>query len=151
MALLKYASNVICELGTNDINTSRTLAQIQSDLQTIWQAAKAAGVRRVAQTLIIPRTTSTDSWATAANQTPVSGFATGSTRDQLNAWIKAQVGQGLLDGYIDPNPQVEDQANLGKWQTNGTASFATTDGTHPTAAFQASMATVVTNYIPNLV
>jgi len=132
LAFLRYATDVLTNYGTNDIALGgATFAQVQASLVTAWAAMKTRG-GRVWQILIIPRTTSTDNWATAANQTPVSGFAVGGIRDQLNTWIKAQAG-ALIDGYIDLNVYLEDQAHPGAFVTNGTAQFYTLDGIHPSS------------------
>jgi hypothetical protein len=132
-SILQYCTHLISGGGTNDISNGSTLASLQPYYLKLWASGKRRGLK-VFQALVPPRTTSTDSWATAANQTAVSGFTVGGVRDQLNAWIKSQVGNGVLDGIIDPNPYLEDQANPGKWVTNGTAGYITADGTHPTAA-----------------
>lgn len=141
MAMLTYCSHVICNWGTNDIQASRTFAQVTADLITIWALMRRHGVK-VFQCLILPRTTSSDSWATAANQTVVSGFGVGGIRDQVNAWIALQVGS-LIDGVIDANAVVEDPANPSKWVTTGATFYATTDGIHPTDAAMALVAPIV--------
>ncbi len=137
--LWPYATHLICELGHNDIAGGATLATIQGHLQGIWRAAKRTigpygKPLHVTQCTILPRTTSSNGWRAAADQTPYSGFASGGVRDQLNAWIATQVGQGLLDAMIDANPYVEDQANLNKWITTGAAAYPTVDGIHPSSA-----------------
>jgi len=145
---MRYANLGICELAHNDIANGRTLAQIQADLIATWTAMKGAGLK-VKQTLITPDTSSTDNWATAANQTPRTGFEVGGIRDQLNAWIKTNPN-GLLDGYIDIPSAVEDQANPGKWKTNGTAFAWTPDGTHFTNTARDAAIPVVRAAYPNL-
>lgn len=140
-ALIQYVSHVISQLGTNDA-AGANLAACQARLKAVWIEAKARN-KKVVQCLLMPRTTSTDSWATAANQSPVSGFEVGGVRDQLNAWIITQVGQGLLDGYIDPNPYVENQTTRGVWITTGAANYPTTDGVHPTTALHVLAAAAV--------
>ncbi len=66
------------------------------------------------------------------SQTPVNAaFQPGGLRDQLNVWISTQVGQGLLDDYIDPNPYVEDPAKPGCWLPSVVLA---TDLVHPAAA-----------------
>src|SRR5262249_9148167 len=101
---------------------------------------------KVAQSLIMPRTTSSDSWATAANQTSVSGFGVGELRDQFNAWVLTQVGGGLLDVVIDPNPYVEDQSHPSKWISNNSANYPTTDGVHPSSALHILAAQAVNSW-----
>ncbi len=147
-ALWPYATHLLCNLGWNDINTGATLANLQTYLTDIWRAAKRTvgpygKPLNVTHCLIGPGNTSTDAFATAANQTHRTGFAPGSIRDQLNAWILSQVGQGLLDAAINPNTAWEDAANAGKWVTTGAANYATSDGIHPSAALHISAAGAV--------
>jgi lysophospholipase L1-like esterase len=138
-SLWPFETHAIIELGTNDIPNSESLATIQG-----YATAMCTGLHavigpygrplKVAFTTLMPRTTSTDSWATAANQTPVAGFAVGGIRDQYNAWLKANVGNGCIDYVIDSGAAVEDPAVHGAWLTNGTANYPTIDGIHPTTA-----------------
>lgn len=129
--LWQYASDLLVNLGTNDIAVGNSLATVQGNLINIWQGAKRSGLR-VHQVLIMPRMkATTDSYATPGGMTPETGFEVGGVRDQLNAWIKAQVATGLIDSFIDVNKYVEDQANPSKWITNGTANYPTADGVHP--------------------
>lgn len=115
-SLLGYHTHMICNYGSNDIAAGTVIATIQGYLTSIWTTAKRAGLK-VWQVLILPRTDS-------GNTTPASGFTVGSTRDQLNAWIITQVGNGILDGYINPNTVAEGSNNL--W-----AASMMTDGIHP--------------------
>lgn len=143
-----YTTHLICELGVNDLAQSGSgtysLANIEANVLSIWASAKANGLK-VYEVLITPFTTSTDSWATAGNQTITNTrFQPNGDRDTFNTWIKARVADGTIDGYIDPNTVVEDPSNHGKWVTNGTAGYSTTDGLHPTLAFKQSLAPLVT-------
>ncbi len=144
LALLRYVSHVIVQLGVNDA-AGNDLSACQARLQFLWTACKTRG-KKVYQCLLTPYTTSTDSFATAANQTPVTAFAVGGVRDQLNSWIISQVGQGLLDGVINPNPYVEDANSPGKWISNGTANYATSDGIHPSSTLHALAAQAVNQW-----
>jgi hypothetical protein len=142
----KYYTHALCEFGRNDMVSpvSRTAAQTFADLKTIWAALKAGGIRHVEQSLIIPSTTSTDSWATTANQTPITNFQTGGTlRDALNTSITGSVGANSLDAILDFGTSVSDTVALDKWAVTGAANYATADGTHPTAAIHAAMGTVL--------
>ena len=125
--LWKYASHFICNLGTNDLNAGQTAATTQTNLRILWAAAKAAGVQRVEQALIMSRTTSTDAWVTVANQTPITGFETGGTKkDALNTLLVANVGANGLDAVLDLSPQWRDTVAADKIN----ASYVD-DGTHP--------------------
>ena len=141
MQFLEYASHAFCNHGTNDAQQGRTFAQLKADLTLLWASIRARGVSPW-HILLMPRTTSSDSWATVANQTVVAGFEIGGVRDQINTWITAQVGT-LIDGIVDPNSVVEDQTSHGKWVATGATFYATTDGIHPTDAIMALVAPLV--------
>lgn len=135
-ALCRYATHLIDNLGTNDIFNTRTLAQIQADLLAIWAGARAVNPNiKIHRVLILPRTSSTDSWATTANQTPLAGFAVGGIRDQLNAWLYAKVADGTIDGIINTLPDCESPTTPGVW-----APSLTGDGTHPLSTTHVTMA-----------
>jgi len=56
--------------GLNDLSlNSRTKAQVEADLQTVLGQTNIVG-KNIYKTTITPRSTSTDGWATTANQTP---------------------------------------------------------------------------------
>lgn len=116
--LIDFHSHVLINFDTNGIAGGATLAQCKASLTSIWTSAKRRG-KKVYQSLIWPRTN-------AGNTAPVTGFAVGGIRDQLNAWIKTQVGNGILDGIIDANVVVESKTTPGLWAN----SAWTADGTH---------------------
>jgi len=151
----RYATIAVTNGGTNDLLAGRSAVQIQADLTTLWRALKARGVK-VYHVLLFPRTTSSDAWATPGNQAFMSGYAPGSTRDQVNAWVKAQVGI-LIDGYFDPSAYIEDAANPGKWASPASAALQnapsvalTTDGTHPNPAASAALSIGLTSFFGGL-
>lgn len=147
--LWQYCNLLLCTLGSNDIANARTLGQIQADLLEIWGDAHARGMT-VVQTTIMTRTTSTDSWATKANQSYVTGFGPGGTADQLNAWIKQQAADGVIEGVIDVATAIADPTDLNKWLTNGSGSYATGDGVHPLTALHVLAANAVTSFFTNV-
>lgn len=102
-ALAKYATHAFVELGTNDFGgatPTHTFTQVQGYLTDIYTELVNRGIKVYGVT-IPPRTNSSDSWATANNQTAINtAYQAGGYRDQLNSWIKAG-GGGLLSGYID--------------------------------------------------
>lgn len=146
-ALMEYCTDCVTNWGTNDLVTgAQTNAQLQASLTHCWSYAKALGLRTW-HILILPRTTSSNSFANAAGQTPVSGFETGGAkRDVMNAWALSQVGT-LLDGVIDMNAVYEDPAAPGKWRTD--AGY-TTDGTHPTTFGHQQGAATISTWAANL-
>lgn len=129
--LLAYTTHAIINFGTNDIVAGTSLANVQSYLTSMWQSMAARGIR-VYQALILPRTN-------AGNTAPVTGFAVGGIRDQLNAWIKTQVGNGALAGIIDVNEVAESKTTPGLWAN----STWTSDGTHPNNAGAVALAAPV--------
>jgi lysophospholipase L1-like esterase len=144
MALLHYCSHAIVQAGTNDL-ASQALAAAQDAARKVWAACRRRGLK-VYQVLIFPRiAATTDSYASAAGQVPVTGFeAGGGKRDPFNAWVRACVADGTIDGLIDPNPFVEDSVHPGKWITNGAANYPTSDGVHPSTALHVLAAKAVT-------
>jgi lysophospholipase L1-like esterase len=139
IALVQGCTSVIVSLGSNDVAQSRTLAQLQADSVACWTALGAKGAK-IFQCTITPKTTSTDGWATKANQTPV--FAAGGVRDTYNDWLRtgasivingSTVTVGMsghpLTGVIDASPAVEDASDSHYWKSPSW----TTDGGHPTA------------------
>ncbi len=147
--IVPYCSHVVVQVGINDLGQAAsgdyTLAAIQARYNTIWAAARALG-KKVIQVKIFPRTTSTNSWANAANQTPLSRFGVGQDRETLNAWFDSELAAGRLDGVWNLNTIYEDGTS-GKWVTNGTNFFATSDGTHPSqnaGGFTASVSAIQT-------
>jgi|GEM_PF-2518108 len=136
---LDCCNYVICNLGTNDVTNARTLASIQANLLSIWAAATSRGAK-VYQVLLLPGTTSTDGFATDANQTHRTGYAPGGLRDQVNTWIISQAGS-TLTGYIDCNAVMESSTAPGKWKSGPAL---TGDGIHPNTAGHAAGATVIT-------
>lgn len=128
------------ELGTNDIYDARTLAAVQADASAYWLSQRRAGIRRIVQMKLLPRTQG--SWLTPGGQTFTGSsvpFAPGGIRDQFNAWLDERLAAGEIDGIINPNITMEDASNPGKWVTNGSSNLYTYDGTHLTNAGQLAL------------
>ena len=162
LRLTRGCNVAITEFPTNDIFTdSRTLSQIQADCLTLWTALVARGMK-VFQTTLLPQSSTTDSYATLANQTTRTG---NTTRVSFNNWIragapidpttKAAVAVGTngalvaagtghpLQGYFETADIAESSRDSGKWIVTGAANYATTDGTHPSAAVHALLAAAI--------
>lgn len=156
-AILEYCTSLICQYGTNDVNNTRTAAQMEADLLKLWRLGMARGIP-VYQTTIVPRTTSSDSWVTVNNQT---AHANDAARTALNDWLRAgspidptsfaavaigtsgavlagQTGHPLA-GYFETADTVESARNSGKWK----AAY-TDDGVHPNATGSAAAAASIT-------
>jgi hypothetical protein len=151
----KYA---IDGYGANDVTGGRSLAQIQADKIRIWRALSRRGMLTWATTLHPSGTTSTDGYATIANQTP---HANNSVRVSLNAWIRdgapivagtdapvAVGGAGIrlaspehpLSGYLETADVIETARGSGIYIVGYTV-----DGTHMSSAGHAAVAATITN------
>jgi lysophospholipase L1-like esterase len=122
-----WATHVICNLGNNDISGG-SLVTIQNKLIYLWDQIRRSGALAYHVTMF-PRTTGT--FTSAGGQTIAADYGVGELRDQLNDWLRnTAVQNGLVDGIIDPQDQIEDSGNPGKWISSPQM---TADGTHPTA------------------
>lgn len=82
---LNACSTMFCQYGFNDLfNSSRTAAQLQADLISIWTLGSARGVR-VYQTTITPQNASTDGFM--ANLTQANAGAE-AYRVTVNQWLR---------------------------------------------------------------
>lgn len=111
-SLKQYTSHVICNYGINDLNSGGfNLAQMQTVYGNIW-ATLGAPAFPVYQATLPPMTTSTDSWATVANQTSLGAWE--ATRVATNNWIRTQ-GDIKLAGILDITLALESSKDSGKW------------------------------------
>jgi hypothetical protein len=155
---LDTCTHAITGYAINDIAGSRTLAQLQADNLSLWTYLVSRGVTP-RQVTCTPYTTSTDAWATLANQTV---RAQESVRLAWNAWLRdgAPISGGVavatgtsgalragaaghpLNGVLDTAATVETD---GKWNVG-----ATTEGLHPSPAGMASMSAPVQTWVASL-
>lgn len=136
----RYCTHGVTGWGVNDIQ-GESPSTVFSNLKTVWALMHADGIRYIYQTTLTPRTTSTDGWATEANQNAYdSNFVPGGPRDQLNALIKAAVGTNFLTNYIDVAAPVQASDNIDIWLVNGRSGYCTSDGLHPLGTCHALMA-----------
>lgn len=143
-------------LFTNDIQDGA--ATMQSNLLKLWTMLANRGIRTVAFT-IPPRTSSTDNWATLANQS-----GTEPARATVNPWMragapinattKAAVAVGTANALVAGNvghplaqvvdicPAVETATDSNRWKSNGSAFGYTIDGVHPSPLGYLEMAKI---------
>lgn len=133
-----------CNYGINDVAGNRTLAQMQGNLATVVGVMRRAGARAVTWTTLLPNATSSDSFATAANQTP---GANESVRVAFNDWLRTQAGQAV-DYVFEAADVLEVDAagnptrNGGRWAVGSTP-----DGVHPGPAGVTSLVTPFQNFL----
>jgi lysophospholipase L1-like esterase len=121
--LLDAATHAICCLGRNDISGAWNLGQMQTGFRNVWALMRRHGCQWIGQTTITPKTTSTDSWATVANQTEET---TEAVRLAVNAWLMS--GPPEVDAVFDVDSAVTDPTQVGRWRAGLTG-----DGLHPNA------------------
>lgn len=131
--LLSYCTHIICEQGINEITSAQ--ATLLADAQTVWNYLTATGLP-VYQTTITPKVTTTDAYATLANQTVT---ADESKRLALNALIRSKPAP--LAGYLEIADLIESSRDSGKFNVDGTANKWTADGIHPTTYGHTTMGT----------
>jgi len=121
-----YASDIIIQMGTNDLGAG--VSTIKSRLETLIAAFPG---KRVWVTTINPITTSTDSWATLANQTVGANEA---DRVGINYLIRGNAIAGMY-GCLD-TADVCEMARSGKWNTAYTSDpsqYVAFEGLHETS------------------
>lgn len=119
---LKYygyarGGNAVCNLGINDardvVTANYTVEQIKTNLQTIWNNLKEAGIEKIWQCTITPDT---------------SGTAQEARRLEINAWIRT-IPPPLV-GIIECADEMETSRDSGQWKTG----YAAGDLFHPSQA-----------------
>lgn len=130
-------TDVIVCYGVNDLTGGSTSAQVQTRLQACYDIFKDRGLRVWGATMA-PVTTSTDTWATVGNQTPV---ASNANRITVNNWIRTTPTP--LAGYFEFADAVESARDSGLWKATGSANGYTLDGTHESIGGYTAEAAVV--------
>lgn len=131
MQIMDACSHAVVAYGTNDIGAeSETAAEVKTNLQAVWNRLAIRGIKVYAATLP-PVPTSSDSFATVANQTVSAKKA---IFDEVNAFIRETPAP--LSGFIETAYAVESSPGSGKWK----APNFTEEGTHPLQAGHEAMA-----------
>lgn len=153
--LMSWCSHAIWQMGTNGLATNGATAWYNIVKQFAYDC-RVRGVKKVVGLPISPRTTSTDHFATAANQSAASGYGAGAERDIYNALLSAGAGSSGpgVDIFVDTSAPVQDLTTAWKWLTDGNANtnVASNDdplGLHPTEAGHALMAVPLTAEMTN--
>lgn len=111
--LMANCTHILCDFGINDIRAGgagRTAEQVANDLLTYATYWMRRGIP-FWQTTLTPNTNSSDSWATAGNQT-FPGASNETQRTTFNSWIRA-------GAPIDPTTKVYVVAGTGGALTAG--------------------------------
>lgn len=125
MALASYFTNIGVNIGINDVTGGASAATVQTNTNTMLGLF---GSKPIAVCTMSPVSSSTDAWATTANQTT---SAANSTRAAVNTQRLTTLP--LAKVVYDVNPVVENVTSPedGIWNITGGAN--TNDGTHHNA------------------
>lgn len=132
-------SIVFAGSGGNDLNNPGVTAlTLQGLIKDFWTDAKYLNCKVIGWT-IPPRTSSTDSWTTLANQTlgaTINNTIWEQERLAFNTWMRSGA-EGYITDYVDFAAIVEEGGTVpltpfGKWKVSGGA--ITNDGNHPNEA-----------------
>lgn len=123
VALGAYTSDIVNQLGVNDLIGSVSVATIQGYYSTI--KGYFSGGQSQWLVTVPPVTTSSDNWATTTNQTTV---ASNANRVTLNGWMRGTPSG--YQGFFEVADATESGYNSGLWAVNGNAYGYTCDGTH---------------------
>ncbi|QWY83168.1 SGNH hydrolase-type protein [Rhizobium phage RHph_X2_24] len=138
--MARALSHCAIEYGINDVvDSGTTLAAIKADLLALATLIKDAGVKPIAHT-IGPRTGSTDTWDTVANQTPSASYIAGTNgvtganstvTQELNDWLRTIPAP--FHDVFDCADAVMSARNSGRWAINAawTPPRYVADGVHP--------------------
>lgn len=140
---LSNATHVISTYCTNDLRVG--LTPTLSAMQSVKQGELALYRQyrpwvRILGVPLLPRTSSTDSWVTTAGQTGQTNFTPlgSGVREQYNDWLRSRPSG--FTGCLDITGAAETAPNSGLWRVNGSANYATSDGTHPTQTIHSAIA-----------
>lgn len=136
------ATHAVVMLGTNDLSgAAGTLQNMKWRVQQCWSLLARQGIAVYGCTLLPHSVSSTDNFATVANQTvPTDGSE--QIRTAFNDWIRTTPAP--LAGYIETADTVETARNSGLWKVNGSAMGYTVDGVHPSGGGHAAAGAALT-------
>lgn len=139
MPYCAYGNTALVMYGTNDIYSGGvSLATLQTRMGSVFTELRTQGIETILVSHLMPRSTSTDSFATTANQTITTGWNTGETANLYNDWVDTLCG-GDADYAFAPT-SARDTVDPLKWAVTGAANYATSDGLHPSTAIHILLA-----------
>lgn len=147
--LAAYCSRVVCAMGHNQLTGANTPSQVFNDHKVMMDNLDYLSGRPLDYvfTTILPRTSSTDSWATPVNQTVA--YSSLANYQTYNNYVRAGTFPGYTGrswvGYIDFSGAVETAVDSCIWKAPG----YTADGIHPTMTAYAALEAGAQIRIPN--
>lgn len=150
-----YASSIVSNHSINDISNGASAATLLTRLAAVYAVF---GNKSMWIATIAPHTSSTDSFATTANQTPSAQEA---QRVAFNTSLRAGTTFTGCAGYADIASITESDLNSGDWIVTGVANGYTQDGLHENTAANTrlmnsgvvapQLVTIVSNLVVNVV
>lgn len=115
-------TDLLSEWGGGDLRDGNTVGAIKTGYQTIYGLFPG---KRIGQTTIVPRTDSTDSWATVANQTPKTD---GNWANDVTLNTDIRAGLANVNYFIETSDVASSAHDSRKWTT---PPVPVADGVHP--------------------
>lgn len=143
---IKYVNSGFNGLGTNEIGGATTFTGTTALQLSIVQLMRQGGLVRMIRPELFPNTTSTDSFATVANQTGQAGWTPGALASQIITWFSTKLNDAIFTGVLSAS-DLRDATVPTSWQANGTNFFATPDGKHPSVAYHIIHGTAFRNFL----
>lgn len=134
-----YCTHVLMQYSVNDRFNGFTA--LSNACLATWTFYAQRGIK-VYQTTMTPQTTSSDNWATTNNQSLDGNYQ---VRTNFNTWVRSVPAP--LSGILDLGAICETATNSCIWRVNGTALWATTDGTHWNTNMIVQMYPTVSNFV----
>lgn len=128
---LKYADCMIQELATNDVG--QTFATTYAEVQALWALGRAAGITKIIQNYLFPRTGGTWHATDGSDQTYTGYQAPGGKHDLLNQQYDADLAAGNIHAIVK-HTGIRHPNDFFKWispSPTEIGSDATADGVHP--------------------
>jgi len=144
--MLQNCDIVINDGMTNELMSGYSVESIKAAALELYSMQRAAGIKKIGQCSIDPRTASSDGWKTTENQTQVVGWSY-TAADELNAWAQSLVGS-VLDFFIDKRPHVcASPTSVQHWKTSPVIKTTTAAGTPTVSLVSVSDALVDSAHI----
>lgn len=116
--------------GTNDIGANTDASIVTASLATMYANLKALdNIDHVVASDLAVITSSTDDWATKANQTKGTKWQAGAMVDTVRQWLAARAADNTLYSLVDTS-FAKDPTDEWLWLTDGVAELVTPDGIH---------------------
>lgn len=136
-AMADLFTHALISLGTNDFGNDSGATVYANNCATAAWLYNSMGIKSLLVTQT-PVSSSTDSWATLANQTAqIPNFA---RRTDYNALVRANNKPTGVIGYVELADIVESSRDSGKWIVDGNANKYSNDGIHGVNATYALVA-----------